>query len=612
VPHGIAACLIGLCLWLTAGTSFAWVETHVIADDIRVDIERSGAALVDHAITMRIQGGPLRSFDLAAADADVTPLSDSTVISAQTEGLLGLPIPLGITLRPDGALRVNIESARGISRGVFLFHVRYRKNLLTGESIRREGAMLRVRFTGPAWQEGLDNARCTFTLPSAPTEPRPPNVDGRKDDRDGTDEDDGGMFISQVKRAHDHDEVELIRPHVARAEAVTWTVRVDPRALGEINDPRLRPPAPPPSPEIVPAEEQLAYASAAGAIVLLFSIFTGCKARQVKRHAGTMARPRPLLPIGTTLRTLLAGPVLACGVALQLHSEDPWRGTLLVLLAMALTWYLPPMWNRTPRGPGRWLPVADAEAFARVAAPKDAWLDASTRAGLVVFVLLAGAAAALTYAVSRTSNYAAYIVAFDAAVLLPLFGTGRANELPGHPVSGPGPLLAKIARRLRKRPKTRAIAWGRLPAGSDQFDELRLLCTPKVPLRGLAGIEVGLVAAGGLGGRIHLPEVLVRVIDGSPAHEAFLAMMPGSRWVRGRRADERVASIRPRLPTLAMTIALTTRLLERATEAEGASRLAESRKRVGKIARQPRARFESGNDRVALPADVAGVQRVAS
>src|SRR5258706_1039323 len=110
VPRGVHSWLIGLCLWLTAGTSWAWVETHVIADDIRVDVERSGAAVIDHAITMRIQGGPLRSFDIAAADGNVTPLGDGTVISAQTEGLLGLPIPLGITPRPDGALRVNIES----------------------------------------------------------------------------------------------------------------------------------------------------------------------------------------------------------------------------------------------------------------------------------------------------------------------------------------------------------------------------------------------------------------------------------------------------------------------------------------------------------------------
>src|SRR5258708_33833735 len=122
------------------------MERHVIAHDIRVDAQRSGAGVIDPAITRRIQGGPLRSFDIAAADGDVTPLGDGTVNSAQTEGLLGLPIPLGVTPRPDGALRVNIESPRGISRGVFLFHVRYRKNLLAGESIRREGAMLRVGF----------------------------------------------------------------------------------------------------------------------------------------------------------------------------------------------------------------------------------------------------------------------------------------------------------------------------------------------------------------------------------------------------------------------------------------------------------------------------------
>jgi hypothetical protein len=488
--------------------------------------------------------------------------------------------------------------------------VRYRKNLLAGESIRREGAMLRVRFVGPAWQEGLDNARCTFTLPPGPTEPRPPNVEGRKDDHDDIEEDDGGMFISQVKRAQDHDEVELIRPHVARSEAVTWTIRIDPRALGEVNDPRLRPPLPPPAPKMVPAEEQAAYAGAAGAVVLFFSILTGCKARQVARHAQTIAKPRPLIPIGTPLRTLLAGPVLAGGVALQLHSEDPWRGTLLVLLAMALTWYLPPVWERRPRGPGRWLPVADSEAFARPPTPKDAWLDASTRGGLALFLLLLGAAGGLAYAVWQTSSYAGYVIVFDTAVLFPLFGTGRRAELPGDPVFGPGPSLGRIAKKLRKLPKTRAIAWGRLPLGSSQFDELRLLCAPKVPLRGLAGIEVGLVHVGGLGGSIYLPEVLVRVIDGSPAHEAFLQRMPGSRWVRGRRADERVTSLKPRIPTMAMTTMLVARLLEQATEA--GSRVSKGGKHVRQIARQPRSRLEGRNDRVAFPANVAGVQRVAS
>jgi hypothetical protein len=609
--RGFPAWLLGLALWLIAGTSRAWVDTHVIADDIHIDVERSGSALVDHAITMKVQGGPLRSFDLATPAGDLTPLGDGTVISAQTEGLLGLPVPLGVTQRPDGALRVNIESPRGISRGVFLFHVRYRKNLLVGDDIRREGAMLRIRFTGPIWQEGLDNARCTFSLPSGPTEPRPPSLEASSDG----DGDDGGMFLSQVKRAADHDEVELIRPHVARGEAVMWTVRVDPRALGEANDPRLHVPPPAPSTASASPDQQAAFAGIAGAIVIVFSLLTGCKAAQVTLHARGIAKPRPLIPIGTTLRTVLAGPVLAAGVALQLHSDDPWRGMLLVLLAMALTWYLPPAWERKPRGPGRWLPVADAEAFARAPSPKNAWLDASTPKGAALFALCLAAAAGLVYAAARVSVYDAYLVALDAAVLVPIFGTGRRSELPGHPLFGPGRLLGRIAAKVRRQNSVRVIAWGRLPAGSDQFDELRLLCTPRLPRRGLAGIEVGFVAVGGIGGCVYLPEVLLRVIDASPAHETFVAKMPGSRWIRGRRADERVATLTPRLPTLGMTSALVARLLTYAAEADSrsaVSRLREGRKRGDQIGRQARFGSKRRHDGVAAPAEEARVQRVAS
>src|SRR6266511_2527347 len=157
VPHGpgwVSRCRImkvkvllialsGMALGLTATPASAWVETHLISDDVRVEVDRFGSATIDHGI----------------------------VISAQTEKP-GPTIPLQVMPRPDGALRVNVAGGRGLSRGIFLFHVRYRKNLLTGDNIRRDGAMLRVRWTGPIWQEGHDNARCTFVLPAAPTEPR--------------------------------------------------------------------------------------------------------------------------------------------------------------------------------------------------------------------------------------------------------------------------------------------------------------------------------------------------------------------------------------------------------------------------------------------------------
>jgi hypothetical protein len=225
-----------------------------------------------------------------------------------------------------------------------------------------------------------------------------------------------------------------------------------------------------------------------------------------------------------------------------------------------------PAVQRKPRGPGRWLPLADAEAFARPRRAKGTWLDARTPSGCVVFALSLAAAACLAYGASRISMYYAYLVVFDSAVLFPLFGTGSLRDLPRDPIAGPGPALGRIARKLRCKTGIRAIAWARLPDGCDQFDELRLLCTPKVPLRGFTGIEIGLVGTSGAGGFIYVPEILVRVVDASPCHEAFVRRLQGVRWIRGRRVDERVATLRPRLPTTAMTIALALRLLEQAAE----------------------------------------------
>jgi hypothetical protein len=568
-PTYLAMGLLGLGGVLMAETSWAsWLETHVVSDDIHVEVERSGAAVVDHAITLRVHGGPLRSFDLAGVDGDAVPLADGNVIPAHAEGLLGLPIPLAVSLRPDGALRINVDSPKGVSRGLFLFHVRYRTSLLAGDRVERDGAMLRLRWTGPAFPDGIDNARCTFVLPAAPTEPRvgraPSSLDGEPDRGD---DDEVGAFLATVKRSPDRDEVELVRPHMARGEAVTWTLRVDPRALGQTGDPRLRIPEPAPERQRIPQPAQVPFAALASAVMLVFSTLVGLKARQVGKAAEAAGvKMRPLLPIGTPLRILLSGPLLAAGAAMQLFLDDPRWGTGLVLLAMALTCYLHPKWRPDPRGPGRWLPLSDDDAFPRVPRPKGAWLDASTRNGAIVLAFGIAACLAAAYFVRPLSSYGAYVVLFDSAVLFALFGTGRIADLPPDPITGPGPRLLAVARRLRKLPSLRVVACGRFPDGSQRFDELRLVCSPRLPRRGLSGIEIGYGTVSGGGGFILLPEVLVRVIDGSPCHEAFVALFPRHRWVRGRKADERVAVVRPRLPTIRMTAELAARLVEHARD----------------------------------------------
>src|SRR6185436_9538719 len=150
--------LLGIALGLVASPAAAWVETRVISDDVVVEVERSGMATIDHGIRMQVKGGPLRSFDLPVVEADIAP-TDGSAVASQPEGFVGVPISLHVTPGPDGALRVNVDSPRGISRGTFLFHVRYRKNLLARGNVRRDGAMLRIAWTGPAWPAGLDNAK---------------------------------------------------------------------------------------------------------------------------------------------------------------------------------------------------------------------------------------------------------------------------------------------------------------------------------------------------------------------------------------------------------------------------------------------------------------------
>jgi hypothetical protein len=595
---------VGLVVAALSRHASAWVDAKVAGDNVRIDLERGGSAVVEHTITLKVQGGPLRSFDIPGVDGDAEPLPDSSVEEVPKERPSAepprkrpsakdvppaAPMPLTALLRPDSALRVSIDNPKGVSRGVFLFRVRYRTHLPTGDRIQREGAMLRVTWRGPSWPEGIDNARCTFVVPSAPTEARTerdPSLAGAGPAEDV------GAFLATVRRGTDHDEVELVRPHVARAEAVGWTLRVDPRALGRAEDALASGSADATSAGPLaasPPERDRGPTALYAALIVLFSAAVGIKAHHVGvASAGRGVRPRPLVPVGTALRTLLSGPALAAGVALELALDDPLWGALSVLVAMALSSYLPPKWRPVPRGPGQWLPLREAEAFAPRAPAAPTWLDAGTGPGRIVLLALSLVAGAAAWIVSRHSLYEAQLVVFDALAAVPVLITGRLRDLPPDPFASPARPLQNIASALR-RSGLRVVAWARLPHGSERFDELRLFVAPRLPRRGFTGIEIGYVIARGIGGSVLLPEVLVRAVDASPCHDAIAALLRGSRWMRGRRPDERVALVRPRLPTVQMTTALARRLAEAARETPRSTRAETPRSALPQAARTARA-----------------------
>ena len=600
-PHAALASLLLLLAVLVATTrAFAWVEMHVTNDDVRLSIDRSGLARVEHRITLKIAGGPLRSFEIRGVDSDAVPEPDGYVLTARDAAANSLasaaPVHVeALTLedrrRGDGSsrdttLRV-VFDGKGIARGQYVVLVRYATRL-GQRGMSRDGGLTRLRWQGPLWDDGLESARATFVLPTAPNEPRPDN------ELAAADEDDGMTplpvtFLSTVRRGPEKDEIELVRPYAPKGEPIVWTIRMDARVFraeapktGGIG--ALPIPIPTSGNLLADARGTLIFACA-GALLLFYSVLVAKKSRQVARHAaraGTKARP--LVPLPGSLRAVGAGSALVAGAGLQVFGHAT-LGALIVVLAAALAAH------RTPRarldslrGPGRWLPVNETEAFRDPPRPSGASLDVSTRLGKALLLVVLGALAAGVAALTHHSIQAATLLGFDAVAVLAIFCTGRIRELPPDPAVAPSKLLRKVARHIRRKvgglEGLRIIPRIRVPLGKADPDELRLAIAPRFPLPGFIAVEVGVTYVQGAGGWIGLPEVLLRVSGGSDCERSITSLARFGRTMRGRKPEERVIAFSPRLPTARMVAAIAATLAMRVVDRDRARPAAITSKRA--------------------------------
>lgn len=590
-----------------AGPARAWVEVHVAASEVRLLLDKEGAARVEHRVTLKVSGGPLRAFDIRGVDKDAVPDPDGYIapLKQALQSSLASAVPVTTELLPpesrprdDGrpspaVLRVRFDDEKGLRRGTYMLLVRYRTDLKARGLVKLDGTMGRIEWQGPAWEDGLDSVKATFELPSAPTSPRA--LEAHADPRDET-APPPPSFLSTVRRGSERDEIELIRTYAPKGEPVAWSIQVDARAFRA-------------APAAAAAKSSLAVPEAAktlltperersllfaGVVVgfLVFSLLVAAKAREASRlarAAGTESRP--LLRVPLFVRSAGAGIALVAGVALELSLRDPTLGALLVGVATALAAHRTPPWNHASslRKPGRWLPVAEREAFREPPRRKGAYLDVSTREGKALFLVLLGGVVAGAAVVWRTEPYYAYLMLLDAAPLLAIFGTGRMSELPPDPAAAPAGFLRRVGRRTlklldAKKVEARAIGRVRIPDGSPDADELRLGLVPKTPLAGFLGIEVGVVYVPGAGGPLGLPEVLFRVTAGSPCEAAMEKLLRHGKSMRGRKPNERVVLFAPRLPTERMTAAIAAALVRAAAASKAEAKAPEVKPRRKKAA----------------------------
>jgi hypothetical protein len=428
------------------------------------------------------------------------------------------------------------------------------------------GNHVELRWVGPRFEDGLDSARVTFRIPEAnvaPTLPSPGSSGGAVNELDEL----GGVFVGNLRRAPGKDELEIMRPHVARGEPALWRVWVADSAFDAFSaTAAAKSPTQLASRELGESpRERLGWLLGSVAAGLAFGLLVFFKWRGFQAAAALRnAEARSLLPLATGVRAALGGVLLGLAVIAGGRWDEPTLVGLLLLGAMACAALYATPGRAAPRGPGQWLPLSEADAFASHGERLPGrFLDASSLPGALVLGLLLVAVVVLHFVERQHSPYRAVELLLGSTVLLPVFLTGRAQELPVVPGGDPRRMLERVLGGLRRR-GLRAVPLARLPQGLSNADELRLLLQPRGALAGLMAVEIGTDYALGLGGIVAEPYVLLRVREGSLCASALPAQ---TSFQRGRKAEERVAVLRPKLPTVSETLALVGELLEVLTQA---------------------------------------------
>jgi hypothetical protein len=447
-------------------------------------------------------------------------------------------------------------------RGTFTFEVRYRIDWVVSRALSSEGVTWRLTWSSPVAADGFDSVRLTLDLPAAPEEPKPILPDsGAVDD----------AAVSTLRREATRDVLELVRPHVARGQSVAWTIRLDPRALSAVVDPRLRPPSRAKAAKEPDRLGEVSLAAALGGLALVFGLLVGHKTRAFTTtcaaHGG---QANAILPLPRALRAPLAGLAFAGGVGLQAldRFDRPTAGAALIALATLAAALRSVAVQRPPRGPGRWLALRPEDAFAP-ASDGGHWLDVGTRRGRWTAAVGLAAIVALAFVAHLFDARGPWLVAMDALAFVPLLATGRASSLRPDRVRASAPWLAKVFERLHAIESLRVAPWVRIAPGGLAGDELRVLVLPRATIPGLVGIEIGLAWSTTPTGWAATPEVLVRVLEGSSAATRLAQALPppdAPRAHQGRRPDERVVCLTPRMPSRASAVTLILELCQILTD----------------------------------------------
>jgi len=539
--RALGSLAIALLASLVTRPGYAYYEdARVTSDDVRVTVDGAAVARVEHALVWHVLAGQPHGFDLAGVEPTAEPEPVATL-----EADDGRVLSARVTLTPDHHLHVVLDEPRGARHGQrYQVHLAYGVNLALAGELVRDGGEVRVMWRSAVPANGYEAAKVTFVL--RPALEAPGAFFG-----DGGMRDDGAL--AKLTRAPDHDEVEILRPHVGRGEEVIWAVRLSAKAFDAL---RGAPPSPLPLPprREPPSGPKSAVYAVIALLAVAYAALVLWKHRrfdaQCRRIGASVAA---LVPLPPSERAAAAGATVFAGLSLQLVAM-PLVGACLVVFATVCAALRPSRVSAAPRGPGRWLLLRPDEAFARVAVRDSFDVTSPRGAALLLGSLLLWSG--LTRGVLALHPGAPMSAYLDAVALVPIFATGLVRQLPPDRAGRRPEWLAGLFRRLRRTKSLRVSPMARLPTAEVRPDEVRVLVMPRAPIPGLAAIEVGLAWGRAQVAFVDTPEVLVRVHEETAASARLTTVAPGVVPVPGRTPEERVYRLSPRAPTAAATLAL--------------------------------------------------------
>lgn len=570
---------------------------HISSYDVKVHVAAEAVASIEHTLGLRVSGGALRSLEFKGAAQNAESILDAAGNAAAFQAEDGRVIGARVVAKDDGTLRLEPLEEKGLKRGSYTLRFALRTDLAKGDALEKDGVLYRLGWTSPPMSEGVDGMRVVFDLPAAPTEPRV--AEGRGEVTDGQPA--VGSMMHTLRRTATRDEVELVRPRVARGEAARWEIRVDPRALPGAR--RGSAPsagavgghAPPAAANAASSESSRAELLPCAVALLVFALAWLRNRARAAAQATTQrllllpwSSPRAAKIVHTVQPFLVAG---GSGVATGLSQSGHAASAALVVAASALLLVRAPAEAPTVRGGADWLPLRSREALPE---PTRSLFEASSLRGvaaLLVTLLM------LTLLVVASARGEAPMMAIgDPLPVALVVATMIAALWVPDPVAWER--LRILARKLRSR-GLKIVPFGRVPKGGSRADELRLRVVLGSPMPGLLALE--------LAERDGAVELLVRVREDSAAARklAFAvhrgAASPAASPERaseplplvasiGRVEEQRVLIFAPETPSLGAACALAGHLTELLAERREGLETAQRQVASGEAASLPQER----------------------